>query len=164
MPGSKEAFRLIGTEGVPLLDLIIRVGEQRPAPGKRMLCRHPFDEKKRVYVTPTAVIPLLRLVWKGSKALLEERLTTDALLEAEAPPAPAPAPAPSTPMVSPGKGAPPLLKAGSLAHIPPSSATGPVPIRAEAASSSKSISPTSLEVRLLAGASYAGYLSFPWAS
>lgn len=34
LPGAKEAFRLIGTDGVPLLDLLIRVGEQRPQPGK----------------------------------------------------------------------------------------------------------------------------------
>jgi hypothetical protein len=41
---------------------------------RRILCRHPFDEKKRVYVTPTAVIPLLRLVWRGSKAQLKDKL------------------------------------------------------------------------------------------
>ena len=60
----QETYRLIGAEGVPLLDIIIRAGEARPQPGKRILCRHPFDEKKRAYVTPTAVIPLLRLVFK----------------------------------------------------------------------------------------------------
>jgi hypothetical protein len=68
IPGAKETFRLIGGEGVPLLDLIIRAGESRPQPGKRVLCRHPFDEKKRAYVTPTAVVPLLRLVFKGACA------------------------------------------------------------------------------------------------
>lgn len=77
LPGAKEAYRLIGGEGVPLLDVIIRCGEARPQAGKRMLCRHPFDEKKRVYVTPTAVIPLLRLVWKGAFAPLAETLATD---------------------------------------------------------------------------------------
>lgn len=77
LPSRKEAYRLIGVEGVPLLDLLIRAGEPRPQPGKRILCRHPFDEKKRAYVTPSAVIPLLRLVWKGGKASLDERLATD---------------------------------------------------------------------------------------
>jgi nicotinate phosphoribosyltransferase len=72
IPGSKEVYRLIGGEGVPLMDLIIRAGETRPAAGKRILCRHPFDEKKRAYVTPAAVIPLLRLVWKGKRAVVDD--------------------------------------------------------------------------------------------
>lgn len=84
IPGAKEAFRLIGAEGVPLLDMLIRVGEARPQPGKRVLCRHPFDEKRRVYVTPTAVIPLLRLVWKGWAAPLDEKLASDEALRGTA--------------------------------------------------------------------------------
>ena len=75
LPGAKEAFRLIGSEGVPLLDLLILAGEARPQPNVRLLCRHPFDEKKRVYVTPSVVIPLLRLVWQGAAAgVREERI------------------------------------------------------------------------------------------
>lgn len=68
IPGRKEVYRLIGVEGVPLVDLILRAGEARPIPGRRILCRHPFDDKKRAYVTPSAVVPLLRLVWKGRGA------------------------------------------------------------------------------------------------
>lgn len=34
LPGCKEAFRLVGSEGVPILDLIIRAGEPRPLAGK----------------------------------------------------------------------------------------------------------------------------------
>lgn len=71
IPGRKEAFRLVGAEGVPILDVVVRVGEARPAPGRRMLCRHPADDKKRAFVTPSVVIPLLRLVWKGSKTAFE---------------------------------------------------------------------------------------------
>ena len=71
IPGRKEAYRLIGAEGVPILDLVIRVGEMRPEPRKRTLCRHPFEEKLRAYVTPSHVIPLLRLVWKGKRARLD---------------------------------------------------------------------------------------------
>ena len=65
IPGAKEVYRLLGQEGVPLMDLMIRAGEPRPQPGKRILARHPFDEKKRAYVTPTVVLPLLRLVFCG---------------------------------------------------------------------------------------------------
>lgn len=50
------------------MDILIRVGEPRPQPGKRLLARHPFDAKKRAYVTPSVVIPLLRLVFKGAAA------------------------------------------------------------------------------------------------
>ena len=68
IPGRKEAFRLIGAEGVPILDLVVRVGEMQPQARKRVLCRHPFEEKLRAFVTPTHVIPLLRLVWLGKAA------------------------------------------------------------------------------------------------
>jgi hypothetical protein len=50
------------------MDILIRAGEPRPVPGKRLLARHPFDAKKRAYVTPSVVIPLLRLVFKGAAA------------------------------------------------------------------------------------------------
>lgn len=67
IPGRKEAFRLIGTDGVPILDMMIRSGESPPQIGKRMMCRHPFDEKKRAYVTPSDVIPLHYCFWDGEK-------------------------------------------------------------------------------------------------
>lgn len=69
IPGAKEAYRLLGAENVPLLDLLIRRGETRPQAGRRLLCRHPFDEKLRVYVTPKSVIPLLVPVFVGAAAL-----------------------------------------------------------------------------------------------
>ena len=68
IPCAKEVYRLLGSEGIPLLDIMLRSGEKRPSPGERILARHPFDAQKRVYVTPTHVIPMLRLVWLGSKA------------------------------------------------------------------------------------------------
>jgi nicotinate phosphoribosyltransferase len=46
---------------------MLKEGEPAPAPGQRLLCRHPFDSKKRAYVTPACVQPLLHLVWDGAK-------------------------------------------------------------------------------------------------
>jgi nicotinate phosphoribosyltransferase len=65
IPGRKEVYRLVGADGRPVLDLMTRVGEEKPEPGRRILCRHPFDETKRAYVTPTEVLPLNECVWAG---------------------------------------------------------------------------------------------------
>jgi nicotinate phosphoribosyltransferase len=67
IPGRKEAYRLIGQNGYPLLDLMILVGEDPPRPGKRILCRHPFEAVKRAYTTPAQVIPLHTCVWEGRR-------------------------------------------------------------------------------------------------
>ncbi len=67
IPGKKEVYRLFGEDGYSLLDLMIRVGDKPPEPGERVLCHHPFDHIKRVYVTPSKVIPLHRCVWDGKR-------------------------------------------------------------------------------------------------
>lgn len=75
IPGRKEAYRLIGVEGRPLVDLLIQSGEEVPVPGQRILCRHPFAEAKRAYVTPARVVPLHQCIWDGQPrplASLEE--------------------------------------------------------------------------------------------
>jgi nicotinate phosphoribosyltransferase len=81
IPGKKEVFRLIGKDGTCLLDLIIRQGDDTEiAPGSksRILCRHPFDGKRRAYVTPQKVLPLLELMWDGEKGgLLRPHPTLD---------------------------------------------------------------------------------------
>lgn len=66
IPGRKEAFRLYGEDGWPLVDLMISHGEARPEPGTRVLCRHPFDEKKRVAVVPKRIMNLHKLVFDGA--------------------------------------------------------------------------------------------------
>lgn len=65
IPGRKEAYRLVGSNGSPLLDLMVGCDEKPPGIGKKMLCRNPFDELRRAYVTPSSVIPLHHLVWDG---------------------------------------------------------------------------------------------------
>ena len=71
IPGRKEAYRLFGEDGYSLLDLMIRVGDHPPEPDKRVLCHHPFDHIKRVYVTPSKVIPLHHCVWDGKRVYPE---------------------------------------------------------------------------------------------
>ncbi|TYZ58495.1 hypothetical protein PybrP1_004200 [[Pythium] brassicae (nom. inval.)] len=66
IPGRKEAYRLVGSNGSPLLDLMVGCDEKPPGIGKKMLCRNPFDELRRAYVTPSSVIPLHHLVWDGA--------------------------------------------------------------------------------------------------
>jgi nicotinate phosphoribosyltransferase len=74
IPGKKEAYRLFGEDGYSLLDLMIRVGDQPPKPVKRVLCHHPFDPIKRVYVAPVKVIPLHQCVWDGKRVSPEVSL------------------------------------------------------------------------------------------
>ena len=67
IPGKKEAYRLVGEDGLSLLDLMIRVGDEPPEPKERVLCHHPIDPIKRVFVTPSKVIPLHHCVWDGKR-------------------------------------------------------------------------------------------------
>ena len=75
IPGKKEAYRLLGEDGYGLLDLMIRVGDPPPKPGKRVLCHHPFDHIKRVYVAPSKVLPLHHCVWDGKRVQPEVQLS-----------------------------------------------------------------------------------------
>lgn len=65
IPAKKEAYRLYGEAGYPLLDIMIHEGSVPPKQGERILCRHPFVETKRVFVVPTEVKKLHTLVWDG---------------------------------------------------------------------------------------------------
>jgi len=51
LPGRKEAYRLIGKDELPIIDIMISVGSAVPKPGDTLYCRHPFDETKRCYVS-----------------------------------------------------------------------------------------------------------------
>jgi nicotinate phosphoribosyltransferase len=55
IPGRKKCYRLFGKERVPLLDLMVHVSEDEPKAGHRVLCRHPFIENKRAFVSPALV-------------------------------------------------------------------------------------------------------------
>ena len=63
MPGEKEAYRLYGKDGLAILDLLQLPSEPRPGVGVKVLCRHPYQESKRAWVTPLRVEVLHGRVW-----------------------------------------------------------------------------------------------------
>mmetsp|Transcript_18215 Transcript_18215/g.36678 ORF Transcript_18215/g.36678 Transcript_18215/m.36678 type:complete len:142 (+) Transcript_18215:2-427(+) len=67
LPGKKIVYRLFGENGKPLLDLMTLADEPAPQPEERILVRHPVTEQLRAYVKPTAVKPLLQLMFDGTQ-------------------------------------------------------------------------------------------------
>jgi nicotinate phosphoribosyltransferase len=65
IPCRKTVHRLYGADGKPICDIIQRADEPAPREGERVLCRNPFKENDRVYVTPSSVRPILNLIWDG---------------------------------------------------------------------------------------------------
>ncbi|MBN1410639.1 MAG: nicotinate phosphoribosyltransferase [Spirochaetales bacterium] len=65
IPGAKDVYRLFSRDDTALADIMVKIGEEAPKPGEKILCRHPFDEIKRVIITPTRVQKLTNLVWDG---------------------------------------------------------------------------------------------------
>lgn len=63
IPCKKDAYRLYG-ENYALIDLLQISGEAPPQVNQKFLCRHPFQEAKRAFVTPSKVEKLLQLYWK----------------------------------------------------------------------------------------------------
>ncbi len=49
------------------MDVIQLSSEPAPQEGVRIMCRHPFQEKKRAQIIPCTVKPLLHLVWNGKE-------------------------------------------------------------------------------------------------
>lgn len=66
IPGSKRVFRLYGADDAPIVDLLTTRDEPPPERGKRILCLHPSDSTKRVYVTPHRVLELSGYYWNRS--------------------------------------------------------------------------------------------------
>jgi nicotinate phosphoribosyltransferase len=65
LPGRKDVYRLSRSDGIALADIMVMVGEAAPEPGVQILCRHPYDEKKRASIKPEHVELLTECVWKG---------------------------------------------------------------------------------------------------
>ncbi|XP_066938180.1 nicotinate phosphoribosyltransferase [Macrobrachium rosenbergii] len=73
-PGKKTVYRLYGADGHALIDLMHRTTESSPITGERVLCRHPFQESKRAYVSPAKVELLHKLYWQEGK--IQQNLPT----------------------------------------------------------------------------------------
>lgn len=80
IPGRKLVHRLFGQDGAPILDLMQTESEPIPVPGQRILCRHPFEEKKRCHVTPTKVEVILHSIWDGPNGGYDEDYINDLTL------------------------------------------------------------------------------------
>jgi len=80
IPGRKSLYRLFGKDGYPIADLMTKAEEPAPKAGQRVMCRHPFNETKRVYVVPAKVESLYETIWDGQKGLedsvLKRRVST----------------------------------------------------------------------------------------
>lgn len=81
IPGRKEAYRLVGRKGYPLLDLMLGSSEPPPLPDQPVLCRHPFYETKRAMVIPAQVVPLHKCVWRDRRRVLPGRPLRDTRAE-----------------------------------------------------------------------------------
>jgi nicotinate phosphoribosyltransferase len=71
IPGRKQVYRIWAKDKLPALDLIAHAEGEAPQVGKQVLCRSPFEESKRLLVTPSKVEPLLQPAWVGGKIVME---------------------------------------------------------------------------------------------
>lgn len=73
LPGRKEVWRLHGSSGAAVCDLMTLIEDEEddedlePEEGHVIPCRDPFVYNKRMNIVPQRVQRLLRLVWDGSK-------------------------------------------------------------------------------------------------
>ena len=66
IPCRKLLYRLYSSDGIALIDLMTQFKESDLETNQRILCRHPFQESKRAYVTPKSIKSLLEL-WEPAK-------------------------------------------------------------------------------------------------
>ncbi|KAL3906968.1 MAG: hypothetical protein SGILL_009062, partial [Bacillariaceae sp.] len=73
MPGRKRAYRLYGKDDKPIADYLALANEDPPvAGGDPVICRHPFEQNRRLMVHPTRVKLLHQLVFENGAAKLDK--------------------------------------------------------------------------------------------
>jgi nicotinate phosphoribosyltransferase len=65
IPCKKNAFRLYGSDGIAICDIMGRANDPPPQVGARVLARNPLDDKKKMFVVPSRVECLNELLWDG---------------------------------------------------------------------------------------------------
>lgn len=80
-PGKKNAYRLYDKENCPLVDLLTKFDEPAPKIGEPFLCRHPFMETKRAYLSPSRVECLLVPFWDNGELVKENMDPIDKVKE-----------------------------------------------------------------------------------
>ncbi len=63
IPGQKNLYRLYGHDRKALCDLMTKIEEPEPVAEVRILCQHPFLDKKRAHVKPWKVKCMYNLYW-----------------------------------------------------------------------------------------------------
>eukprot|EP01038_Epipyxis_sp_PR26KG_P016817 gene16817-23018_t len=75
IPGCKNVYRLYGSDGHALVDIMqLNNEEVIPEVGKSIIIRHPFITTKRAEVTPTTVKQLLKCVFDGPRGFIQDRV------------------------------------------------------------------------------------------
>ncbi len=70
IPGRKRVYRLRGSEGYDLADVLTLHDESPPRVGTPYLCRHPFIPEQQVRIEPTDVVELLQPVFRQGRSLM----------------------------------------------------------------------------------------------
>lgn len=71
IPNLKKCYRLYNNKNVAIVDVMLCYDEEEPKVGEKILCRDPFEETKRTYVTPSKVEELHTCYFKDGEVQTE---------------------------------------------------------------------------------------------
>jgi nicotinate phosphoribosyltransferase len=76
-PGKKNAYRIFDKDNNALVDFLTKGDEPAPKVGETFLCRHPFMESKRAYLTASRIDELLVPYWQDGHVVRENLQTIE---------------------------------------------------------------------------------------